>query len=170
MKYNIAKNRGSCVGRHGRGQGGSRPPDRRWRVRLRGDRADSPPAGVDGGGAGAGAVFHADRSDHDGPYQACDCGGEARYAGCTARTVTTLVGTIRLVRAYDHRETCGRGCHTLGRALGLAESALSAGAVRMTGRATAATSFARAGELLRKLAGLRVGARQGARGAPARLP
>ena len=47
----------------------------------------------------------ADHSDYDGPSRACDCGGEARYAGRPARTVTTVVGTIRLERAYDHCQT-----------------------------------------------------------------
>ena len=104
--------------------------------------------------------LNADRSDHDAPAKPCACGGGARYAGRRRKRFTTVLGAMTLERAYYHCPDCGGGFCPRDRALGLDGTSLSPGATRMTGFAAAETSFGRSSELLRVLAGLRLGAKQ----------
>lgn len=113
-------------------------------------------------------LLNADRGDRAGPRLPCAaCGGFAAYAGRRPKTVTTVLGPMRLERAYYHCPTCNAGRHPRDRTLGIERSALSPGVVRMTGLAAARASFAETGALLHELAGLNVGAKQAERTAEA---
>ena len=107
------------------------------------------------GGAVA-ARLNADRSDAKGARQPCPCGASARYAGRRTKTFTTVLGEMALDRAWYHCGACGHGFAPRDRELGMAGSALSPGALRMTGLAAARLSFAESGAMLRELAGLAI--------------
>ena len=54
--------------------------------------------------------LNADRGDHAGGSLACGgCGGRAAYAGRRRKAVTTVLGPMRLERAYYHCATCNAG-------------------------------------------------------------
>ena len=77
--------------------------------------------------------------------------------------MATVLGDLRLERAYYHCARCRTGHHPRDRALGIEGASLSPGVVRMTGLAAARASFAETGALLHKLAGVNVGAKQAER-------
>ena len=93
----------------------------------------------------------------------CGCGRDAAYLGRRRKTLTTVLGPMRLERAYYHCPVCNAGFHPRDRALGIDGASLSPGVVRMTGLAAARTSFAETAELLHDLAGVRVCAKQAER-------
>ena len=96
--------------------------------------------------------LNADRGDRAGPWLPCGgCGGRAAYAGRRARTVTSVLGALRLERAYYRCARCGTGFHPRDRAFGIEGASLSPGVVRMTGLAAACASFAETGALLHDL-------------------
>ena len=108
--------------------------------------------------------LNADHGDHAGPRLPCDgCGGFAAYVGRRPKTVTTVVGRLRLRRAYHHCATCDAGWCPRDRALGIEHASLSPGVVRMTGVAAARASFAETSALLHELAGVLLGAKQAER-------
>ena len=112
--------------------------------------------------------LNADRGDRAGPRRPCaGCGGRAAYAGRRAKTVTTVLGPMRLERAYHHCARCDKGFHPRDRALGVEGTSLSPGALRMTALAAARASFAETAELLHDLAGVSVCAKQAERAAEA---
>ena len=111
--------------------------------------------------------LNADRSDRAGATLPCACGARASYAGRRAKTVTTVLGDLRLERAYYRCARCGTGFHPRDRALGIEGASLSPGVVRMTGLAAARASFAETGALLHDLAGVNVDAKQAERTAEA---
>lgn len=100
--------------------------------------------------------LNADLSDHAGARIACDCGGTANYAGRREKRFTTVLGLLRLSRAYYHCETCGTGFCPRDRALGLEAASLSPGVLRMVGLVGGAVSFEEGSALLKELAGLGV--------------
>ena len=100
--------------------------------------------------------LNADHGDDKGPRLACDCGGEARFAGRRAKTFTTALGDLTLERSWYHCDGCGHGFSPRDRALGMDDTVLSPAVVRMVGRAAARVSFAGSSDLLRGLAGLAV--------------
>jgi hypothetical protein len=104
--------------------------------------------------------FNADRSDHVGPLAPCACGQQARYVGRREKSVVTVLGVVRLERAYYRCAACGEGSFLRDRELGIAGGSLSPGVTRMVGLVGAATSFAEGSTLLRELAGVEVGARR----------
>lgn len=104
--------------------------------------------------------FNADISDHAGPTTPCACGESARYAGRRAKGFESVLGTLRLERAYYHCEACGRGVCPRDRSLGLEGSSLSPAVTRMVGQVAAMVSFAEGSELLGELAGVAVDPKQ----------
>lgn len=102
------------------------------------------------------ARLNADLSDHAGPALPCACGEEARYAGRRLRTVRTVLGEIRLERAYYHCAHCEAGYCPRDRALGIVGGALSPALLRMAGTVGSMVSFAEGSALLRELAGVEV--------------
>ena len=112
--------------------------------------------------------LNADRGDRPAPWLPCaGCGGRAVHAGRRPKVVTTVLGAMRLERAYYRCAGCGTGFHPRDRALGIEGTSLSPGVVRMTGFAAARASFAETAELLHELAGVNLGAKQAERTAEA---
>ena len=111
--------------------------------------------------------LNADRTDYAGPTVACVCGQTAHYAGRRPKTFTTVLGPLTLERAYYHCDACRAGICPRDRALGLYNTSLSPGALRMVGLAAADFSFAAAGDLLWELARVRVETKQVERSAEA---
>lgn len=100
--------------------------------------------------------INADTSDHRGPTASCACGAPARYVDRRAKTFTSVLGPLVLERAYYHCATCEEGFCPRDRALGLEDSSLSPGVVRMVGQVGATVSFEEGHEFLRELAGVDV--------------
>jgi hypothetical protein len=101
-----------------------------------------------------------DTSDYAGPGMACACGQPARYVARRAKTFVSVLGPLRLERAYYHCAACGRGFCPRDRALGLEGGALSPAVTRMTAAVGALVSFQEGSELLKELAGVKVEAKQ----------
>jgi hypothetical protein len=84
------------------------------------------------------------------------CGEAARFKGYRGRSATSLVGGIRIERAYYHCKCCRRGIHPGDAAWGLASGDFTPGALEVTCMAGILGSFADASDdVLRRLAGLR---------------
>ena len=111
--------------------------------------------------------LNADPSDHAGPTVSCACGRPARYAGRRAKTFESVLGPLRLERAYYHCAACESGACPRDRALGLEGAALSPGVLRMVGLVGAMVSFAEGHELLHELAGVDVATKHVERAAEA---
>jgi hypothetical protein len=83
------------------------------------------------------------------------CRAPARFVAYRARSVVSLLGTVRLERAYYHCPGCRAGASPWDRTLGLGADALSAAASEAVCLAGLLSSFAEAGDVtLPKLAGL----------------
>jgi hypothetical protein len=104
--------------------------------------------------------LNADRGDHIGPLAPCRCGKQARYVGRRKKSVDSVLGTLRLERAYYHCSECGEGFFPRDCQLGIEGGSLSPGVTRMVGLVGAATSFEEGSTLLRELAGVEVGAKR----------
>jgi hypothetical protein len=104
--------------------------------------------------------FNADSSDHMDPTLRCDCGKMARYAGRHEKTFHSVLGPLRLERAYYYCDACKAGLCPRDRALGLENSSLSPAVTRMVGLVGAMVSFVEGSELMRELAAVRVDPKQ----------
>ena len=100
--------------------------------------------------------LNADTSDHAGPTLPSACGQSARYAGRHGKNFESVLGSLRLERAYYHCELCAEGFCPRDRALGLEGGSLTPGVVRMVGLVGAMVSFEEGHELVRELAGVDV--------------
>lgn len=100
--------------------------------------------------------LNADTADYLGPTTPCACRQPARYAGRRGKTFESVLGPLRLERAYYHCERCEAGFCPRDRALGLERESLSPGVLRMVGQVGAMVSFAEGHELLHALAGVEV--------------
>lgn len=100
--------------------------------------------------------LNADSSDHMGPTLPCGCGSRARYAGRRGKSFESVLGPLRLERAYYHCAACEKGFSPRDEVLGLRGGSLSPGVLRMVGRVGAMVSFEEGHELLRELAGVDV--------------
>ena len=104
--------------------------------------------------------LNADHTDAGQPHLRCQCGQWARYAGRREKTFTSVLGPLKLDRAYFHCQACGHGFCPRDRHLGLDNTALSPGVTRMVGTVGAMVSFEEGSQLLAELAGLAVDAKQ----------
>jgi hypothetical protein len=111
--------------------------------------------------------FNADKSDYIGPTLACSCGQPARYAGRRAKSFQSVLGELRLHRAYYHCQACQSGFSPRDQTLGLTGSSLSPALIRMVGQAGAMVSFAEGSELMHELAGIWIDPKQVERSAEA---
>jgi hypothetical protein len=100
--------------------------------------------------------LNADTSDHAGPMLPCTCGQPARYAGRRGKNFESVLGPLRLERAYYYCELCEAGFCPRDRALGLEGGSLSPGVLRMVGLVGSMVSFEEGHELLHELAGMDV--------------
>jgi hypothetical protein len=106
------------------------------------------------------AVLDEQEDGYCGPRAGCGCGRQAVYAGSRPKTITTVLGPVRIMRAWYHCAACKRGQAPRDRQLGLLPGGfLSPGLAEMTALAGAEVSFARAAGLLAGLAGISVSPR-----------
>jgi hypothetical protein len=101
-----------------------------------------------------------DRSDEQGPRVQCTCGQQARYAGRRERSFVTVLGDLRLRRAYYHCAACQSGVCPRDATLGLDGGSVSPAVTRMMGSVGARVSFQEGRDLLAELAGVRVTTKQ----------
>jgi hypothetical protein len=112
--------------------------------------------------------LNADHTDHTGAQRSCPgCGAPARYAGRREKCFTSVLGELRLARAYYHCDACEAGCCPRDAALGVQGASLSPGVTRMVGQVGAMVSFEEGHELLRDLAGVDVATKHVERAAEA---
>ena len=104
--------------------------------------------------------LNADTSDEVGSRIPCDCGGEAQFAGRRSKQFHSVLGPLRLERAYYYCSCCGHGWCPRDRHLGIENTSLSPALTRMTGTVGAMVSFQEGSELLQELAGVIVDAKQ----------
>jgi Uncharacterised protein family (UPF0236) len=110
--------------------------------------------------------LNADHSDAETTAR-CECGQLARYAGRREKTFQSVLGPLKLKRAYFHCAACGQGFCPRDRQLGLENTSLSPAVTRMVAAVGALVSFQEGSQLLEELAGLHVDARQVERSAEA---
>jgi len=111
--------------------------------------------------------LNANTSDYAGPSRACDCGQPARYAGRRIKVFQSILGELRLERAYYHCPHCGGGFCPRDRSLGVEKTCFSPATVRMIGTVGSMVSFQEGSQLLRELAGIGIDASQVERGSEA---
>ena len=104
--------------------------------------------------------LNADTSDQLESRMRCGCGGEAQYAGRRSKQFHSVLGPLRLERAYYHCSACGHGCCPRDRQLGMENTSLSPALTRMTGTVGAMVSFQEGSELLQELVRVVVDAKQ----------
>jgi hypothetical protein len=110
-------------------------------------------------GAAVEQRLNADTSDERGS-RTCACGQPARFAGRRTKQVHSVLGPLRLERAYYHCASCGHGYCPRDQHLGIENTSLSPALTRMTGTVGALVSFQEGSELLTELAGVAVDAKQ----------
>ncbi len=103
--------------------------------------------------------LNADTSDEAGSRVPCRCGGEAHFAGRRTKQFQSVLGPLRLERAYYYCPGCGHGFCPRDRHLGIENTSLSPALTRMTGTVGAMVSFQEGSELLQELAGVAVDAK-----------
>jgi hypothetical protein len=89
-----------------------------------------------------------------GPRVNCGAGHRAEFVSYRAKIIDTVLGPVRVRRAYYHCAGCGHGVVPRDDELGVAGASMSPGLRKMTARAAAAVPFAKAGGLLAELAGI----------------
>jgi hypothetical protein len=104
--------------------------------------------------------LNADTSDERGGRTRCGCGQEARLVGRRSKRVHSVLGLLRLERAYYYCSWCGHGFCPRDQHLRIENTSLSPALTRMTGTVGALVSFQEGSELLTELAGVAVDAKQ----------
>jgi hypothetical protein len=79
-----------------------------------------------------------------GPRAKCASGHQAVYAGRRAKTITTVLGPVRVARAWYHCPECNRGFAPSDERLGTAGTSLSPGLAEMIARVGAEVPFGKA--------------------------
>jgi hypothetical protein len=108
-----------------------------------------------------------DGDGYGGPHAKCGNGHQAGFAGRRPKTVTTVLGPVRVSRAWYHCGECGHGFAPRDEQLGTAGTVLSPGLTQMIARAGAEVPFGKAAGLLADLAGVTVTAKTAERSAEA---
>ena len=75
--------------------------------------------------------LNADTSDYSGPQLPCACGQAARYVDRRPKNFQSVLGPLRLERAYYHCADCGQGFCPRDTSLGLAQASLTPAVTRM---------------------------------------
>jgi len=102
-----------------------------------------------------------------GPRVDCGNGHQAGFVAYRGKIIDTVLGPVTLTRAWYHCAACGHGFAPRDAELGVAGASLSPGLAAMNDRAAAAVPFAKAGGLLKDLAGVRLTAKRVERAAEA---
>lgn len=104
--------------------------------------------------------LNSDVSDRDGPGRDCPlCVGRVRYAGQRMKTFVSVLGPLRLRRAYYHCARCDAGFCPRDYALGLSDACLTPAVTRMVAAVGASVSFEEGRQLLAELAGIALDAK-----------
>jgi len=111
------------------------------------------------GGVMLGQLLAADPG-YRGPRAACGQGHEAEFVAYRDKVIDTVLGPVRLTRAWYHCAACRHGLAPRDAELGVAGGSLSPGLAAMTDRAAAAGPFAGAAGLLEDLGGVRLTAKR----------
>jgi len=107
------------------------------------------------------AHLNGDFGDYEGPQRSCPfCGQSARYVDRRAKDFSTVLGVLRLERAYYCCAHCHQGHCPRDAALGLDSCSLSPGLRRMIGIVASLASFEESSRLLQDLAGVQAHAKQ----------
>jgi len=93
---------------------------------------------------------------HHGQRVACGSGHRAEFVGYRDKSIDTVLGRVRIRRAYYHCLVCHRGVVPRDDELGVSAGSLSTGLRRMVARVAAAVPFAAGADLLADLAGIRL--------------
>src|SRR6185436_7613260 len=93
---------------------------------------------------------------YEGSSRSCDCGESQRFVGYRLKRVTTLLGNVKVKRAYYHCGECGKSCVPYDQKIGLCACAASPGLAKAACLAGIEVPFAQASELLAQLSGIRV--------------
>ena len=93
---------------------------------------------------------------HSGQRVGCGDGHLAEFIGYRDKNIHTVLGPVRLRRAYYHCGACHRGVVPRDAQLGVGDQSLSPGLRRMVARVAAVAPFAGAADLLADLAGIRL--------------
>ncbi len=104
---------------------------------------------------------------HRGPRVDCGSGHQAAFVSYRDKNLDTVLGPIKLRRAYYHCAGCGGGVVPKDTELGVAGASLSPGLQRMVARVGAAQPFAKASTALAELAGVEITAKRVERSAEA---
>ena len=104
--------------------------------------------------------LNADFSDEASARLRCPCGNEARHVARRTKNIVSVLGPLRLERAYYHCSACGHGFYPRDQHLGIASTSLSPALTRMIGTVGAMVSFQEGSALLQDLAGVAVDAKQ----------
>ncbi|MGI8450119.1 MAG: hypothetical protein ACR2MP_23665, partial [Streptosporangiaceae bacterium] len=106
-------------------------------------------------------------SGHRGPQVSCGAGHQAGLVSCRDKNLDTVLGPVRLRRAWYHCGQCGHGAAPRDAELGIAGQTMSPGLRKMAARAAAAVPFSAAAALVGDLAGITLTSRRAGRSAEA---
>ncbi len=104
--------------------------------------------------------LNADHSDFTGTRRPCSCGQQARFVERREKRFQTVLGELRLERAYYYCAACGRGYCPRDQQWGMEDTPLSPAVTRMIATVGALVSFQEGSDLLQELADVEVGAKQ----------
>ena len=113
------------------------------------------------------AVLAGDDDGYAGPHAKCGSGHQAAFAGRRPKIITTVLGPVRVSRAWYHCADCKHGFAPRDEQLGVPGTPLSPGLRQMIARAGAEVPFGKAAALLADLAGVTVSAKSIERSAEA---
>lgn len=105
-------------------------------------------------------VINADQGGYGGPKLECGPGEQARFLGYRDKEVVTVVGRVKVQRAYYYCAESQQGWIPKDEALDIVGTHLSPGVRRMMGRVGSKESFDQGRQDLEVLAGIRVTAKQ----------
>jgi hypothetical protein len=91
-----------------------------------------------------------------GPRVPCGRGHQAQFISYRGKVIDTVLGAVRITRAWYHCATCRHGLAPRDAELGVAGLSMSPGLAAMIDQAAAAGPFAKAAALLEDLAGVRL--------------
>jgi hypothetical protein len=101
-------------------------------------------------------VLNSDQGGYGGPKMEVEAGQEARFLGYRDKEVLTVVGPVKIQRAYYYCAESHQGRIPKDEALDIVGTHLSPGVRRMMGRLGSKESFEEGRQDLEQLAGLRV--------------
>ena len=110
--------------------------------------------------------LNADHSDRQASSVPCpSCSAPVSYQGRRQKPFQTVLGELKLERAYYYCAACKGGFYPRDHALGMGKTSLSPAVTRMIGTVGAMVSFAEGSQLLSELAGVEINPKHVERGA-----